>query len=143
VIAVIAILAAVLFPVFQEVRENERRASCQCRMPMSSSGVYQYPDDPTAGSHGPPLLALSQQDAPAKTALLLEVSENAAAPAQSHENVDHAYSPKTGRHSVGTNYAFCDGHVRWLRGSSLSSTGSVYNAAGTSDPAFLGTLCLT
>ncbi len=45
---------------------------------MSSSGVYQYPDAPTVGSHGPPLLALSQQDAPAKTALLLEVSENAA-----------------------------------------------------------------
>lgn len=130
---------------------------------MRSSGVYQYPDDPTAGSHGPPLLALSQQDAPAKTALLLEVSENAAAPAQSHENVDHAYSPKTGRHSAGTNCAFCDGHVRWLRGSSLSSTGSaispndqqnvtgaaiapsgsVYNAAGTSDPAFLGTLSPT
>ena len=133
---------------------------------MRSSGVYQYPDDPTAGSHGPPLLALSQQDAPAKTALLLEVSENAA-PAQSHENVDHAYSPKTGRHSAGTNCAFCDGHVRWLRGSSLSSTGSaispndqpndqqnvtgaaiapsgsVYNAAGTSDPAFLGTLSPT
>ena len=142
-IAVIAILAAVLFPVFQEVRKNERHASCQCRMPMRSSGVYQYPDDPTAGCHGPPLLALSQQDAPAKTALLLEVSENAAAPAQSHENVDHAYSPKTGRHSAGTNCAFCDGHVRWLRGSSLSSVGSVYNAAGTSDPAFLGTLSPT
>ncbi len=32
VIAIIAILAAILFPVFQKVRENARRASCQSNM---------------------------------------------------------------------------------------------------------------
>ena len=32
VIAIIAILAAILFPVFAQVRENSRRASCQSNL---------------------------------------------------------------------------------------------------------------
>jgi len=45
VIAIIAILAAILFPVFQKVRENARRASCQSNMKQTLLGMTQYVQD--------------------------------------------------------------------------------------------------
>ena len=45
VIAIIAILAAILFPVFQKVRENARRASCQSNMKQIGLGFIQYTQD--------------------------------------------------------------------------------------------------
>jgi len=45
VIAIIAILAAILFPVFQKVRENARRASCQSNMKQVSLGIIMYIQD--------------------------------------------------------------------------------------------------
>ncbi len=45
VIAIIAILAAILFPVFQKVRENARRASCESNMKQILLGTTQYIQD--------------------------------------------------------------------------------------------------
>jgi prepilin-type N-terminal cleavage/methylation domain-containing protein len=45
VIAIIAILAAILFPVFQKVRENARRASCESNMKQLAIGFTQYTQD--------------------------------------------------------------------------------------------------
>ena len=45
VIAIIAILAAILFPVFQKVRENARRASCQSNQKQLGIAVTQYVQD--------------------------------------------------------------------------------------------------
>lgn len=45
VIAIIAILAAILFPVFQKVRENARRASCQSNEKQWGLGILQYQQD--------------------------------------------------------------------------------------------------
>ena len=45
VIAIIALLAAILFPVFGRVRENARRSSCQSNMKQIGIGIAQYTQD--------------------------------------------------------------------------------------------------
>ena len=45
VIAIIAILAAILFPVFQKVRENARRAACQSNAKQFTLGILMYAQD--------------------------------------------------------------------------------------------------
>ncbi len=45
VIAIIAILAAILFPVFQSVRENARRATCQSNLKQLGTAFILYTND--------------------------------------------------------------------------------------------------
>ncbi|BCM91854.1 hypothetical protein IAD21_03731 [Abditibacteriota bacterium] len=45
VIAIIALLAAILFPVFARARENARRASCQSNLKQIGLGIIQYAQD--------------------------------------------------------------------------------------------------
>lgn len=45
VIAIIAILAAILFPVFARARENARRSSCQSNLKQLALGMTQYTQD--------------------------------------------------------------------------------------------------
>ena len=45
VIAIIAILAAILFPVFARARENARRSSCQSNLKQIGLGLLQYSQD--------------------------------------------------------------------------------------------------
>jgi len=45
VIAIIGILAAILFPAFARARENARRASCQSQLKQIGLGIMQYTQD--------------------------------------------------------------------------------------------------
>ncbi|RYZ85732.1 MAG: DUF1559 domain-containing protein, partial [Proteobacteria bacterium] len=45
VIAIIAILTAILFPVFGRARENARRSSCQSNLKQIGLGIMQYTQD--------------------------------------------------------------------------------------------------
>ena len=45
VIAIIAILTAILFPVFQKIRENARRASCESNLKQLGLAFSQYTQD--------------------------------------------------------------------------------------------------
>ncbi len=45
VLAIIAILAAILFPVFSRVRENARRSACQSNLKQIGLGLVQYAQD--------------------------------------------------------------------------------------------------
>lgn len=56
VIAIIAILSAILFPVFARARDNARRVSCQSNMKQIALGIMQYTQDnderyPTAANN--------------------------------------------------------------------------------------------
>ena len=243
VIAIIAILAAILFPVFQKVRENARRASCESnlhqlglalvqynqdadeRFPaggnnggtgwgsevysyVKSAGVYKCPDDPTAAatnlegfneadvpvSYGINSnlgsATLAQLNASASTVLLFETQGAQADITNPSHDVGSAYpsyaSPSgnggdsatqvgyldwsnnakyvcgasstqgmgnppradTGGthgpyilapvHTGGANFAFTDGHAKYLRGIQISAGRSATTTTDNQDTAFVG-----
>jgi prepilin-type N-terminal cleavage/methylation domain-containing protein len=45
VVAILALLAAILFPVFSRARENGKRASCQSNLKQIGLGILQYVQD--------------------------------------------------------------------------------------------------
>jgi prepilin-type processing-associated H-X9-DG protein len=202
VIAIISILAAILFPVFARARENARRASCQSNLKQIALGVFMYAQDydekfpkdavndtgpytdsnpygwadamqpylkstqifqcpsETGGPSSDPTTqyysdywinynATNQSDAsfdaPAVTILLGDGGSDTA-PTQANGLtgssryfsvgggltcssslvMQNGYIPNGGshRHLTGTNVAFADGHVKWEKGVSDTTTQS-------------------
>lgn len=60
-IAIIAILAAILFPVFARARENARRSSCMSNLKQISLGIRMYTQD--YDEHVPPIVINDSADA--------------------------------------------------------------------------------
>ena len=144
VIAIIAILAAILFPVFARARENARRASCQSNEKNIALGFKQYIQDndekypsaigwdnaiepytkstaifkcPSASGVGVfdyaynsylSKLNESKVQYSATTVLITEATRSATASARTA-------ATDGDRHFEGGNYAFIDGHVKWLK----------------------------
>ena len=145
VIAIIAILAAILFPVFARARENARRSSCQSNEKQIALGFKQYIQDnneryPASNGWNTAILDYTKSEAilkcpsaagtgtfdysynvlmnaknenkvanSATTVLVAESSRNSAAQAA-------ASASARSRHFDGSNYAFVDGHVKWIKG---------------------------
>jgi len=170
VIAIIAILAAILFPVFARARENARRSSCQSNEKQIALGFKQYIQDnsekyPAASGWQDAIFDYTKSNAilkcpsaagtgtfdysyntnmggknenkvnnSATTVLAAEASRTSAATA-----TDTATAGS--RHFDGSNYAFVDGHVKWIKGTVVTTetSGSAPTffvpAAGGSTPA--------
>ncbi|RYG65227.1 DUF1559 domain-containing protein [bacterium] len=220
VVAIIAILAAILFPVFGRARENARRSSCQSNLKQVGLGLLQYTQDyderytvgvngtggAWAGTTAPYIKstqiftcasdtttpganqttvsygmnsnianrfggfpAIASMSSPSRTVLLFEIrgnftnvgniSEQGATNGGSTvgdgtnlsnysgcctmaavtgvqfatgkmDGWNQGYAPgghatqwddTTGRHLEGANYAFADGHVKWLKATNVSA----------------------
>jgi len=155
VIAIIAILAAILFPVFARARENARRSSCQSNEKQIALGFKQYIQDnnekyPAANGWNTAIFDYTKSNAILKcpsaagagafdysynsllnnknenkvdnsalTVLVAEASRNANPQASSTATANS-------RHFDGANYAFVDGHVKWIKGT-VSETASSTN----------------
>jgi len=145
VIAIIAILAAILFPVFARARENARRSSCQSNEKQIALGFKQYIQDnneryPASGGWNTAILDYTKSEAilkcpsaagagtydysynslmsgnnenkvnnTASTILVAEATRSGGATAASSASA-------SSRHFDGSNYAFVDGHVKWIKG---------------------------
>ena len=145
VIAIIAILAAILFPVFARARENARRSSCQSNEKQIALGFKQYIQDnneryPASSGWNTAILDYTKSEAILKcpsaagagtydysyNSLMSGKNENlvqnTAATVLASESARTSgaqalSSASAGsRHFDGSNYAFVDGHVKWIKG---------------------------
>lgn len=209
VVAIIGILAAILFPVFSRARENARRTSCQSNLKQLALGLKMYgadydarfpkqifdsglphgwsdaifpytrnlqilqcPSETTAGNDNPlslgytdyafnsNLSARSEADLTNSTNTILVCEGASFSSEQPKDGDDNPFSStgdcdgdshKTGavpgvylllqkgqllhadvaRHFDGGNYAFADGHVKWLLPNAIYNWCSAPNANAT------------
>jgi len=126
IIAIIAILAAILFPVFARARENARRASCQSNLKQISLSLKQYIQDydekfpnPTTGAGAPgPYGWVDTMQPYIKSMQIVQCPSDTEAPG-------------TGAGSAG----FSDYYMNAALGNTGTATSPIYNAGGISDAA--------
>jgi len=145
VIAIIAILAAILFPVFARARENARRSSCQSNEKQIALGFKQYIQDnneryPAASGWETAIFDYTKSNAILKCPSAagtgsFDYSYNSLMDSKNENRIDNTASTilvaeatrsggataassasASSRHFDGSNYAFVDGHVKWIKG---------------------------
>jgi prepilin-type processing-associated H-X9-DG protein len=139
-LSIIAILAAILLPVFAKAREKARQAACQSNVKQLSLACQQYaydndstlPDAATWQQDIRPYLPSSfTWDCPSSHRgkqsyefnpelsgrSLAEIADPATTP-MVYES--EGYQTGSGPHSGGWNTGFADGHVKWMRQSPRS-----------------------
>jgi len=158
-VALLAILAAVLFPVFAKAREKARQASCQANLKMISAAALQYAADyddrlprVSAAAPWPSLL-----EPYTKSTVTFECPSQV--PGTPSYCFTMGYGPKTISfskpaytvmfadgpdlqhlapcHNDGLNLAFLDGHVQWKAQAALTGGGGlVWPGLGGKPPQF-------
>lgn len=172
VVAILAILAGILLPVFAQARENSRRISCISNLKQiatamqmymqdndqnyppvltnddgtngwswelqgiaKSEELFQCPSEPNDALKGftdywmnSKLLGLQEAKVnfPTVTILFGDGDGNAAGYVKPSTDIDYGnWEPNADyamRHLGGANYAFADGHAKWLKPNSISLT---------------------
>ena len=157
VIAIIAILAAILFPVFARARENARRSSCQSNEKQIALGFKQYIQDnneryPASGGWDTAIFDYTKSNAILKCPSAagtgtFDYSYNVLMSGKNENKVDNSAATvlaseaarttgaqalssasASSRHFDGSNYAFVDGHVKWIKGN-VPATATSGNSA--------------
>ncbi len=147
VVAIISILAAILFPVFARAREKARQVNCQRNLMQISIALRMYARD--HAGHLPP----NQDDLTPLLGRYLPLSDSLSCPsvAQNRDDYRHQLDPPVdyfyragfcddddpteliaadsdlGRHNEAANGLFLDGHVKWSKDPRVQSTYTPYS----------------
>lgn len=158
VVAIVALLAAILFPVFAKAREKARQTSCQNNLSQVYLALSIYAYD--HGGRYPP----ADNDLSPLHPRYLRTRDVLVCPTASREDPSSALSsyqyrgglatdalPYLGlmsdtefRHNDGANVLAADGHVKWFSGSKAIPTGGVppftseWDQLGLPVPRFVG-----
>ena len=117
VIATIAILAAILFPVFQKVRENARRASCQSNEKPLGLAFIQCSQGPDEKYSGAWKRGVGSGDKRVMWLELIHPLTKSAGLYLCPDRTEHIQfgNNMDARRTNGSNFLYHDGHVKWRR----------------------------
>ena len=114
---IIAILAAILFPVFAKAREKARQSSCLSNIKQLDLGLLMYIQDYDECFPGRYVCA-TYPDSGGIRWFPYSVADGCCFGGQAwHHRIGSCTEEgaKDGPHNEGANIAFCDGHAKWYK----------------------------